>query len=82
MARYEVGRRVRLTAPMRNEHSSRIPVEEGMPVGLEGTIVYLSLDGPAEWQQIGVEWDNGRSLGLLPGIDRFIVLPKNKEGSA
>jgi hypothetical protein len=44
-----------------------------MPAGLKGTIVYLSLEGPAEWHQIGVKWDNGRTLNILPGVDKFVV---------
>jgi hypothetical protein len=68
-----VGDRIRLTAPMINPDSKRLPVEPDMPVGLEGTVVYLSLDGPAEWRQIGVQWDNGRTLSILPGTDKFVV---------
>jgi hypothetical protein len=74
MAQYEVGQRVKLTAPMVNKNSTWMPVEDGMPVGLEGTITYVSLDGPREWHQLGVKWDNGRSLGLLPGKDSFVVI--------
>ena len=71
---YTVGQRVRLLSPMRNENSTWMPVEEGMPAGLEGTITYVSMDGPREWHQLGVQWDNGRTLGLIPGKDSFVVI--------
>jgi hypothetical protein len=69
----KIGDRIELLAPMTNPDSKIIPVEEGMPAGLKGTIVYLSLEGPAEWHQIGVKWDNGRTLNILPGVDKFVV---------
>lgn len=76
----EIGKRVRLLAPMVNENSSWMPVEQGMPAGLEGTIVYISMDGPREWHQVGVNWDNGRTLNLMPYTDRFEVFePKEVE---
>ena len=74
MGAYKVGQRVKLTAPMVNENSTWMPVEHGMPAGLEGTINWVSLDGPREWHQIGVRWDNGRSLNLIPDKDSFVVL--------
>jgi hypothetical protein len=74
MAQYEVGQRVRLTGRMVNPGSSWMPVEEGMPVGLEGTIRHVNMDGPREWHQISVSWDNGRSLALIPGKDSFVVI--------
>lgn len=70
----EIGKRVRLLAPMVNENSSWMPTEKGMAAGLEGTIVYISLDGPRDWHQIGVQWDNGRMLNLLPHTDKFEVI--------
>lgn len=71
---YKVGQRVRLLAPLTNPNSNWMPVEEGMPVGLEGTINYVSFEGHPELHQIGVSWDNGRRLGLLPGKDSFVVI--------
>jgi len=70
----EVGKRVRLLAPMVNENSSWMPVEEGMPAGLEGTVVHVNFEGPREWHQVSVRWDNGRSLGLMPYVDAYEVL--------
>lgn len=74
-----VGRRVRLLRDMTNPNSKWLPKEEGMPAGLEGTITYANLSGPIEYQQLGVRWDNGRSLGLLPCVDAYELLPDVKE---
>ena len=40
--------------------------EAGMPQGLEGTVQYVDDAG-----QLGISWDNGRSLSLIPGVDSF-----------
>lgn len=40
--------------------------------GVEGTVVYI--DG---LNTIHVEWDNGGSLGLIPGIDHWEVIKLN-----
>ena len=77
-----IGRRVRLLRPMTNPGSDWKPVEDGMPAGLTGTIVYVSLDGPRDFQQLGVNWDNGRTLSLLPHVDAFEVFEPEKEGVA
>lgn len=76
-----VGRRIRLLSKMINSNSTWMPEEEGMSAGLEGTITLVNMDGPKEWHQIGVAWDNGRRLMLLPGVDNYVVLPK-EEGAA
>ena len=44
-------------------------VDESMPSGVEGTITYV--DGLGT---LHVDWDNGRSLGLIPRRDRWVVL--------
>ena len=67
------GTRVRLTAKMVNPDSKWMP-EEDIPVGTEGTVNWVSLDGPKKVHQIGVKWDNGRGLALLPYIDKFEVI--------
>lgn len=76
-----VGRRIRLTRKMTNPGSTTLPEEDDMPAGLEGTITYANLEGPIKWQQIGVAWDNGRRLMLLPEVDSYEVLPE-PEGAA
>ena len=40
--------------------------EADMPQGLEGTVQYVDDAG-----QLGISWDNGRSLSLIPGVDSF-----------
>lgn len=77
----KVGRRVRLLKQLTNRNSSWKPVEENMTAGLEGTIVFSNLSGPPSFHQIGVRWDNGSHLNLLPYVDVFelIPLPEEKE---
>ena len=36
------------------------------PPGTKGTVVYVDDMG-----QIGMKWDNGSSLSLMPSLDRF-----------
>lgn len=44
-----------------------------IPAGTRGTVTFV---GPRDGlgQQIGVDWENGRSLMLVNGVDRFLVL--------
>lgn len=37
-----------------------------VPSGTRGTVRYVD-----DWGQIGIAWDNGSSLSLIPGIDHF-----------
>lgn len=76
------GQRIRLLAPMTNDNSKWMPVEAGMPEGLEGTVVGSSFVGPAEFHQIYVRWDNGRSLAVMPYKDRYVLLDAAQEGGA
>lgn len=73
-----VGRRVKLIGPLVNSNSQWMPVEKNMPVGLTGTIACVNFDGPQEWHQISVRWDNGSRLALFPN-DPFVVL-ENTDG--
>lgn len=60
------GQRVRLTGKMINHDSTWMP-EEDIPVGTEGTVAW------SDETNIGVCWDNGRSLALLPH-DQFEII--------
>jgi hypothetical protein len=70
-----VGKRIRLLDEMNNPNSSWMPKED-LPVGLEGTITYVSIHG-SHLDQIGVNWDNGRVLGILPYKDNYEVYEAN-----
>lgn len=62
----KVGDRVRMTGVMPNDPAP-------MEVGAEGTVtVVWETGGDTLPAQIGVDWDNGRSLMLLP-TDPFEV---------
>ncbi len=54
---YPVGTRIRL-------HSMADP--DAVPPGTTGTVMYVDDMG-----QIGMQWDNGRTLALVPGVDSF-----------
>jgi hypothetical protein len=60
-----VGLRVRMTGPMFND-------PDPIPVGSEGTIAFVD-DGDT----FHVDWDNGRTLGLLPS-DPYSLIPAKK----
>ena len=40
--------------------------KQAPPPGTRGTVVYVDDMG-----QLGVEWDNGSALSLIPGVDSF-----------
>ena len=41
-----------------------------VPAGMEGTVEHVD-----DVCQIHMKWDNGRTLALVPGVDRFAVVP-------
>ncbi len=55
--RYPQGTRIQLIA---------MSGESDMPSGLMGTVNFVDGIG-----QLQMKWDNGRSLALVPGVDRF-----------
>lgn len=60
---YPPGTRIRLTK-MSDPYS---PV----PPGTEGTVDWID-----DQYQIHMNWDNGRTLALIPGVNHFSVIPK------
>ena len=60
---YPPGTRVRLVS-MPDDH-------DPVPEGTCGTV--LAVDGAG---QLLMQWDNGRSLSLIPGVDNFEVLER------
>ena len=49
-----------------------------IPAGSTGTVTRVTA-GPLG--QVDVEWDSGRSLSLVPGVDRFEVIESAAEAS-
>lgn len=45
-----------------------------VPVGTEGTVTWVNETPDPAFNQIGVAWDNGSTLMLLPGVDRWEVI--------
>ncbi|MHB8075671.1 MAG: DUF4314 domain-containing protein [Desulfosporosinus fructosivorans] len=60
--RYPEGTRIQLTA---------MSGESDMPLGLLGTV-----DSVDDIGQLQMKWDNGRSLALVPGEDRFTTISR------
>jgi len=59
---YPAGTRVELNA---------MDGEGDMPKGLQGSVAFVDDAG-----QIHVDWDNGRTLALIPEADSFSKLPE------
>lgn len=49
--------------------------ERDMPPGLQGTVRYVDDAG-----QLGMSWDNGRSLSLVPSADQFHIVQIREQG--
>jgi len=49
-----------------------------IPAGSTGTVTKVT-NGPLA--QVSVDWDNGRSLSLVPGTDQFEVIKRGGNGS-
>lgn len=75
MNNLKAGSRVKLKSKMVNHDSTWMP-EEDIPVGTEGTVLWVNNEGPVEYRQIGVNWDNGRSLCLLAHDKYEIIIPQ------
>ena len=73
MNNLKAGTRVKLKSKMVNHDSIWMP-EEDIPVGTEGTVMWVNNEGPVK--QIGVNWDNGRSLFLLAHDKYEIIIPQ------
>lgn len=71
----KVGDRIRLTAPVPDEYPP-----PGLPAGLEGTVCWVGCWTTYYTKQVGVEWENGRCLNLLPG-DQFEVIEREEQAS-
>ena len=69
---YPAGSRIEL-------HSMDDPLSP-VPAGTKGTVLFVDDAG-----QLHMRWDNGRTLALVPGVDRFIRIngaKKDKENAA
>ena len=58
--KYPVGTRIKLNY-MQDDYA--------VPSGMTGTVDYVDDEG-----QIGMKWDNGRTLSLIYGVDSFSII--------
>ena len=63
---YPVGTRIELIQAMDDV--------QGVEKGTKGTVI-----GVDDIGTIHMKWDNGRGLGLIPGVDNFKVLSRPQE---
>ena len=64
-AQYPAGTRVRL---------NHMDDPQAVPAGTEGTVLMVDDAG-----QLVMQWDNGRSLSLIPGEDAFSVIHQTRK---
>jgi hypothetical protein len=68
------GQRIKLLSELVNENSSWKPKED-IPVGTMGTVVWPCDERcPVEMQSVGIAWDTGSRLGILPHDNVEVVL--------
>ena len=65
--RYKPGTRIELNDQMQGE---------SIPAGMRGTVDMVDDIG-----DIHMKWDNGRTLGIVPGEDQFKVIAESPEES-
>ena len=63
--KYPVGTRIKLNY-MQDDYA--------VPSGMTGTVDYVDDEG-----QIGMKWDNGRTLSLIYGVDSFNIINENQK---
>ena len=64
---YPAGMRLELTAPLDDPHSN-------LTIGDRGTVTEVFDNG-----DIGMAWDAGGSLHLIPSVDNFKIVPSIPE---
>lgn len=69
----KVGRKIVLLKEMVNSDSDWMP-KESIPENTQGTITWVNINGDKRIDQIGVNWENGRSLGILPYKDCYKII--------
>ena len=65
---YEMSKRIKEQYPVGTRIELNFMPDDPNPIepGTRGTVAFVDDMG-----QIGMHWDNGRSLSLIPGVDSF-----------
>jgi len=71
--RIEIGTRVRITGVMDDPNP--------LPIGTEGTVDWIGQWRDELTQQIGVAWENGSRLILLPGDPFEVIITETNGGT-
>lgn len=70
----KMGQRIKLLSTLKNGNSQWKP-EEDIPVGTMGTVVWpLDERCPPDMHSVGISWDNGSRLSILPHDDVEVVV--------